>query len=106
MQSLIAAHVVAIMDYSSINSTWATSAANAHIPVLSLNESASGDTYEANPDFLAAMYGALLAGATVAAVNPQFGVRDMAARLGTVDPRVVIASTRARATIASLMPAE
>ena len=51
LQTLIASHVVAIMDYSSINSTWATAAANAHIPVLSLNESASGDTYEANPDF-------------------------------------------------------
>jgi branched-chain amino acid transport system substrate-binding protein len=51
LQSLINAHVVAIMDYSSINSTWAAKAAEAHIPVLSLNESASGDTYEANPDF-------------------------------------------------------
>ena len=51
VQQLISAHVVAIMDNSSINPTWATTAANAHIPVLSLNESASGDTYEANPDF-------------------------------------------------------
>jgi branched-chain amino acid transport system substrate-binding protein len=51
LQSLISSHVVAIMDNSAINSTWASAAASAHIPVLSLNESASGDTYEANPGF-------------------------------------------------------
>ena len=59
-------------------------------------------TTEASREFLAAMYGALLAGATVAAANPQFGPRDMAARLETVGPRVVIASPRAQATIAEL----
>jgi branched-chain amino acid transport system substrate-binding protein len=51
IQTFIGDHVVAILDNSSINATWAATAANAHIPVLSLNESASGDTYEANPDF-------------------------------------------------------
>jgi branched-chain amino acid transport system substrate-binding protein len=51
VRTLINDHVVAIMDNSAINSTWAATAASAHVPVLSLNESASGDTYEANPDF-------------------------------------------------------
>jgi branched-chain amino acid transport system substrate-binding protein len=53
VQTLISDHVIAIMDNSSINSTWAAAATNAHIPVISLNESASGDTYEANPNFFA-----------------------------------------------------
>jgi branched-chain amino acid transport system substrate-binding protein len=51
VHTLIDDHVVAIMDDSGINATWASAATAAHIPVLSLNESASGDTYEANANF-------------------------------------------------------
>ena len=46
-------HVVAIMDASSINSSWASYVQGAKVPVISLDESASGDTYEVNPGFFA-----------------------------------------------------
>ena len=46
-------HVVAIMDNGSIDSTWAQIPAAAHVPVISLNESAAGLTYESQPDFFA-----------------------------------------------------
>lgn len=53
IQQLIGDHVIAIMDNASIDATWAATVTKAHIPVLSLNESASGDTYETNPNFFA-----------------------------------------------------
>jgi branched-chain amino acid transport system substrate-binding protein len=46
-------HVVAIMDDGTIDSTWAQIPTAAHVPVISLNESAAGLTYETQPDFFA-----------------------------------------------------
>ncbi|MBM2811504.1 MAG: hypothetical protein HW416_2263 [Chloroflexi bacterium] len=54
-------------------------------------------------EFVTAMYGALRAGATVAALNPLFGVRDMAARLQDVRPKIVIASPETRETLAEIV---
>jgi branched-chain amino acid transport system substrate-binding protein len=51
--SLISDHVVAIMDNGTDDSTWAQIPAAAHVPVISLNESAAGFTYESQPDFFA-----------------------------------------------------
>src|SRR5580658_1986348 len=51
VQALIGDHVVAILDQDSLDSDWASTVAAANIPVISLNESASGFTYETNADF-------------------------------------------------------
>jgi branched-chain amino acid transport system substrate-binding protein len=51
VQALISDGVVAILDQDSLNSDWASTVEAAKIPVISLNESASGFTYETNPDF-------------------------------------------------------
>jgi branched-chain amino acid transport system substrate-binding protein len=51
IQALIGDHVVAILDQDSLDSDWASAAEAAKIPVISLNESASGFTYEENADF-------------------------------------------------------
>lgn len=53
VQALISDNVVAILDQDSLDSDWASTAESAKIPVISLNESASGFTYETNPDFFA-----------------------------------------------------
>jgi branched-chain amino acid transport system substrate-binding protein len=49
--ALISDHVVAILDQDSLNSDWAANALAAKVPVISLNESASGFTYQTNSDF-------------------------------------------------------
>jgi branched-chain amino acid transport system substrate-binding protein len=46
-------HVVAILDNASVDSTWAQIPTAAHVPVISLNESAAGLTFETQPDFFA-----------------------------------------------------
>jgi branched-chain amino acid transport system substrate-binding protein len=53
VNALISDHVVAIMDNATDDSTWAQIPAAAHVPVISLNESAAGFTYETQSDFFA-----------------------------------------------------
>lgn len=61
-----------------------------------------GISTEDTREFVAAMYGALMVGATVAAVSPLFGPRDLSARLEGVRAQTLIASTRTRAILAEL----
>jgi branched-chain amino acid transport system substrate-binding protein len=53
VETLISDHVDVIMDNSTLDSTWASVATAANIPVISLDESAAGLTFQTQPDFFA-----------------------------------------------------
>lgn len=53
VEALISDHVDAILDNSTLDSTWASLPTAANIPVISLDESAAGLTFETEPDFFA-----------------------------------------------------
>ena len=53
-QRLASEHALAIIDGTTLDAAWASSAASAHIPVLCGTEVANGFTCSANPDFFPA----------------------------------------------------